>query len=69
MICLTDYLKMTSKEIINQQHSLSCKVKRIIEMVNEEYLNDELENTEFMSDSIVDYVEPTEPNMPFIVVK
>lgn len=60
---------MTSKEIINQQHSLSYKVKRIIEMVNEEYLNDELENTEFTSDSIADYIEPTEPNMPFIVVK
>ena len=38
-------------------------------MVNEEYLNDELENTEFTSDSIVDYVEPMESNMPFIVIK
>lgn len=34
-------------------------------MVNEEYLNDELENTEFTSDSIVDYLEPTEPDMSF----
>lgn len=38
-------------------------------MVNEEYLNDGLENTEFTSDSIADYIEPTEPNMPFIVIK